>query len=60
MAIAIMGGMTTSTFLTLVVVPIAYSMVVGFLDRLARRKAEAKAEGVHPAPSISSVQPVGD
>ncbi len=37
MSIAIMGGMTTSTFLTLVVVPLAYSIVVGFLDRVSAR-----------------------
>jgi HAE1 family hydrophobic/amphiphilic exporter-1 len=45
MSIAIMGGMTTSTFLTLVVVPLAYSMVVGFLDRVsARRRARQEAK----------------
>jgi HAE1 family hydrophobic/amphiphilic exporter-1 len=35
MAYAIIGGMTTSTILTLVVVPVLYSVVVGYL---ARRK----------------------
>lgn len=45
MSIAIMGGMTTSTFLTLVVVPLAYSIVVGFLDRIfARRRARQEAK----------------
>ena len=34
MAIAIMGGMITSTMLTLLIVPVAYSIVVGALDRL--------------------------
>lgn len=37
MAIAIMGGMITSTFLTLFVVPVAYSMVVGFQERKETR-----------------------
>ncbi|MCB0185580.1 MAG: efflux RND transporter permease subunit, partial [Caldilineaceae bacterium] len=45
MSIAIMGGMTTSTFLTLVVVPLAYSIVVGFLDRVfGRRRARQEAK----------------
>ncbi|HXF60130.1 MAG TPA: efflux RND transporter permease subunit [Caldilineaceae bacterium] len=62
MAIAIMGGMTTSTFLTLLVVPLAYSVVVGGLDRLAARRAmrraaktplptQARDEAQSPAPS---------
>ncbi|MEM7535263.1 MAG: efflux RND transporter permease subunit [Chloroflexota bacterium] len=37
MSIAIMGGMITSTFLTLLIVPVAYSSVVGFLDRVGSR-----------------------
>ncbi len=41
MAIAIMGGMVTSTFLTLLIVPTAYSAVVGALDRMsAKRRAK--------------------
>jgi len=45
MAIAIIGGMTTSTFLTLLIVPAAYSTVVGGLDRLsARRQAVKEAQ----------------
>ncbi|MDI9547233.1 MAG: efflux RND transporter permease subunit [Chloroflexota bacterium] len=42
MAIAIIGGMTTSTFLTLLMVPTAYSAVVGGLDRLSARRQAAK------------------
>lgn len=42
MAIAIMGGMTTSTLLTLLVVPVFYAMVVGFLDRATERRAERR------------------
>ena len=44
MAIAIIGGMTTSTFLTLLMVPTAYSAVVGGLDRSARRQAAKEAK----------------
>ena len=46
MSIAIMGGMITSTLLTLLVVPLAYGVVVGFQDRMdARRKRrQAKRE----------------
>ena len=44
MAVAIMGGLITSTFLTLVIVPVAYSMVVGFQERMAARSARRKAE----------------
>jgi len=41
MAIGIIGGMVTSTFLTLFIVPVAYSLLVGFQDRLAGRTASA-------------------
>jgi len=45
MAIAITGGMITSTLLTLVVVPVVYAMVVGSLDRMsARRHAKREAK----------------
>jgi hydrophobic/amphiphilic exporter-1 (mainly G- bacteria), HAE1 family len=38
MAIAIIGGMLTSTALTLVVVPVAYSLVEGWIEALHRRR----------------------
>lgn len=38
MSIAIMGGMITSTLLTLLVVPLAYGVVIGFQDRMAARR----------------------
>ena len=44
MSIAIMGGMTTSTFLTLLIVPVAYSIVIGALDRGSARRATRQAE----------------
>lgn len=39
MAIGIIGGMTTSTFLTLFIVPVAYSLLVGWQDKRAGRAA---------------------
>lgn len=44
MAIAIMGGMVTSTLLTLLVVPLAYGVVVGFQDRMAARRKRRQAQ----------------
>ena len=71
MSIAIMGGMITSTFLTLLIVPVAYTMVVGPLDRLAerratrvemRRQSQAVADAIHAAentPSGAQIQSAG-
>ena len=44
MSIAIMGGMITSTLLTLLVVPLAYGVVVGFIDRMAARNKRRQAK----------------
>jgi hydrophobic/amphiphilic exporter-1 (mainly G- bacteria), HAE1 family len=44
MSIAIMGGMITSTLLTLLVVPLAYGVVVGFQDRMAARRKRRVAQ----------------
>lgn len=44
MAIAILGGMVTSTLLTLIIVPLAYAAVIGMQDRWAARRARRKAE----------------
>ncbi|MCC9076493.1 efflux RND transporter permease subunit [Litorilinea aerophila] len=61
MAIAIMGGMITSTFLTLMVVPIGYSLVVGTLDRLGRRiRSGQERTEAGQSPAEGTVQPVGD
>ncbi len=43
MAIAIMGGMITSTILTLLVVPLAYGAVIGFQDRMRARRERRQA-----------------
>lgn len=64
MAIAIMGGMITSTFLTLIIVPVAYSMVVGFQDRLTGRLRDQKSQIAESLSGEGSVvaleQPIGD
>lgn len=44
MGVTIMGGMVTSTLLTLFVVPVAYSLVVGAQDWWAARRANKRAE----------------
>jgi HAE1 family hydrophobic/amphiphilic exporter-1 len=58
MSIAIMGGMITSTLLTLLVVPVAYGGVVGFLDRVgeqgAARRAARQARQLADQPTVAS------
>lgn len=56
MAIGIIGGMVTSTFLTLFIVPVAYSLLVGWQDKQARRGATLPA--VHPG--VEQVMQPGD
>lgn len=47
MAVVVIGGLITSTLLTLVIVPVIYSL----MDRFARRKYERPGEEIHrPAP----------
>jgi HAE1 family hydrophobic/amphiphilic exporter-1 len=43
MAISVIGGMSTSTLLTLFIVPLAYVIWVGFQDRWQARRAAKKA-----------------
>ncbi|MFP2962259.1 efflux RND transporter permease subunit [Myxococcus sp. 1LA] len=45
MAITIIGGLVTSTFLTLGVVPVVYSLMDQFLEKLKRRKGPGAASG---------------
>ena len=60
MAIAITGGMITSTLLTLVVVPVVYAMVVGALDRAsARRRARQEAKDAARRAARLAAQPAG-
>jgi hydrophobic/amphiphilic exporter-1 (mainly G- bacteria), HAE1 family len=44
MAIVIIGGLVTSTFLTLGVVPVVYSLLDGLRARVMRRRARPEAE----------------
>jgi HAE1 family hydrophobic/amphiphilic exporter-1 len=39
MALVVIGGLITSTVLTLVIVPTAYSLVEGGMERLPQRRA---------------------
>ena len=57
MSIAIMGGLVTSTLLTLLIVPVAYAMVVGGQERWSARRAarkarQAAAEPMDAAPPV--------
>jgi HAE1 family hydrophobic/amphiphilic exporter-1 len=68
MSIAIMGGLVTSTLLTLLVVPAAYAIVVGFQERMAtrraarrlRRETERAARQQSAQPSSEVVQGASD
>ena len=67
MGTAIMGGMLTSTLLTLMIVPVGYSLVVGGLDRMAARrrtrqeqKEDDDNEEEAGSASTGSMQPAGD
>jgi HAE1 family hydrophobic/amphiphilic exporter-1 len=44
MAVAIIGGLVTSTVLTLAIVPVVYSLLDGLTNRLWRRGAEQEEE----------------
>ena len=50
MARAVVGGLTVSTILTLFVVPVAYVLLAGWIDRrAAKRRGDAPAKEVAPA-----------
>ncbi len=51
MAVAVIGGLITSTVLTLVVVPVVYSL----LDRFSRRRYDAPVKQVDVAPAQDAV-----
>ncbi|MBV8465823.1 MAG: efflux RND transporter permease subunit, partial [Burkholderiales bacterium] len=54
---AIIGGVITSTLLTLVVVPVLYSFLDGFMHRLRkRREAGAVQPAVQPEPLLQPVE----
>jgi len=54
MAVCVIGGLITSTLLTLVVVPVAYSLADGMLEsRAARFLSNKLFGGGHEAPSAA-------
>jgi len=48
----VIGGLFSSTFLTLLVVPVVYSLVDGLRSRISRRGADDEAGSPAPAPAI--------
>ena len=57
MAIAVIGGMTTSTLLTLFIVPLTYAIWVNFQDRWKARRAAKRAIQEAATASESSTEP---
>jgi HAE1 family hydrophobic/amphiphilic exporter-1 len=49
LAVVVIGGLFTSTILTLVVVPVGFKLIAGWQDRRAERAA-AKEARLHAAP----------
>jgi amino acid transporter len=52
MAIVVIGGLITSTFLSLLVIPVVYTVVDDFIAFFMRLAGRAKADR-HPAPTLS-------
>jgi hydrophobic/amphiphilic exporter-1 (mainly G- bacteria), HAE1 family len=48
MGMAVVGGMLTSTFLTLLIIPVVYTLFSDLADRLSRRRA---------APAVALAEP---
>jgi antibiotic biosynthesis monooxygenase (ABM) superfamily enzyme len=46
---AIIGGVITSTLLTLVVVPVLYTYLDGWVEKRRARKLSHEAQPTHPA-----------
>jgi HAE1 family hydrophobic/amphiphilic exporter-1 len=60
LAIVVMGGLFTSTMLTLLVVPVVYSLVSGLRNRLARKPKTPTIPPAEPRPSKEAeVEAVG-
>ncbi|MDN6332719.1 MAG: efflux RND transporter permease subunit, partial [Micrococcaceae bacterium] len=58
LAIVVIGGLVSSTALTLILVPVLYQLVEGRLEKRGQRKAaKAKPHGVHAAPVEPDLPP---
>jgi hypothetical protein len=57
MAISVIGGLVTSTFLSLLVIPVVYTLVADVQAWIRRRHRSAETPGTgHPAPQTSHGQ----
>jgi HAE1 family hydrophobic/amphiphilic exporter-1 len=54
LALVVIGGLISSTVLTLIVLPVLYSAVYGWLERRAERRAEGEATSFGGAPLMVS------
>jgi hydrophobe/amphiphile efflux-1 (HAE1) family protein len=54
---AIIGGVITSTLLTLVVVPVIYAYIAGWESRRRARRAAGRAQGVPPLEGVAPSTP---
>ncbi len=59
LAVVVIGGLLTSTVLTLIVVPVIFELIGGWQDRRSHRQA-AKEAGAppHDTPPTASIDPV--
>jgi HAE1 family hydrophobic/amphiphilic exporter-1 len=54
LALVVIGGLISSTVLTLIVLPVLYSVVYGWLERRAERRAERERRSLGEAPRMVS------
>jgi len=59
MAIGVIGGLTTSTLLTLIVVPVVYTLVDDLSRRLTGRRGEPTGGETEPAATAGAHEPAG-
>ncbi|HEX5870281.1 MAG TPA: efflux RND transporter permease subunit [Longimicrobium sp.] len=55
---AVIGGLITSTLLTLFVVPVVYTLLDDFANRLRRGRATHAPRVVHAGPAVRDPEPV--
>jgi HAE1 family hydrophobic/amphiphilic exporter-1 len=55
---AVIGGLITSTMLTLFVVPVVYTLLDDFVNRLRRGRTGHAPRVVHAGPSVREPEPV--